>query len=134
MALTAILFLTVLFAVTALALLRGGREERTVAFALVAAALLTPVVAAHGFEQPEAGVVLVDALLFALLIAVAVRSACFWPTWAAGFQLGALMVHVAAMAVPHMIPAAYIDTLAIWSYAVLFALAGGVLAERTRAL
>lgn len=130
MAASDVFFLLVLVGTTIVAARFGGRDERTAAFAVVAAALLSPVLIRHGFAGPEYGVVLVDGLLFAALLALAMGSRAFWPLWAAGFQLVALAVHVAAALVPHMLPAAYATTLAIWSYPVLASLALGTVVER----
>ncbi len=99
----------------------GGRDERIAASALLAGALLTPFVQHRGFAGPEAGIVLVDFLLFLVLAAIALRARSFWPLWAAGFQLGALAVHLAAAYMPTMLPAAYAATLIIWSYPVVAA-------------
>jgi hypothetical protein len=71
-------------------------------------------------------------MLFAALATIALQSRAFWPMWAAGLQLGALAVHLAAAKMPAMVPAAYAETLAIWSYAVLGALALGTWWEARR--
>lgn len=124
------IFILVLVTVFALAIVLGGREERLAALALALAAILSPMVLSHGFAGPEVGVVLVDAALFATLAGIAMRSRSFWPMWASGFQLCALAGHLAAAKSPSMLPAAYADTLAIWSYAVMVTLGAGILVER----
>lgn len=129
MPLAYVLFLSSMLAVCALAVLRGGQDERLAAVALATAALVSPLVLSHGFAGPEFGVVLVDAGLFLALGAIAMGSRSFWPIWAAGFQLCGLAVHLAAAKSPSMMPAAYADTLAIWSYAVMTALALGTIVE-----
>jgi uncharacterized protein (DUF2062 family) len=126
------IFLLALGGTLLLAALHGGRDERTAALAIGAAALLTPLLVSHHYEAPELGVLLVDSLLFAALAAIAMSSRAFWPMWAAGLQLGALAVHLAAAKMPEMVPAAYAETLAIWSYAVLGALAAGTWWEARR--
>jgi hypothetical protein len=120
-----LLFAALLVGTLALAWYRGGREERLAALALVAGAILTPLAQHRGFAGPEHGIVLVDLLLFAALGAIALRSRAFWPLWAAGFQLGALAVHLAAAQMPAILPAAYAATLIIWSYPVVVAVALG---------
>lgn len=120
-----ILFAALLLSTLALAWRRGGRDERLAALALIGGAVLTPLAQLRGFAGPEFGIVLVDALLFAALAAIALRSRAFWPIWAAGFQLGALAVHLAAAKMPDMLPAAYAATLIIWSYPVVVAVAMG---------
>lgn len=120
-----ILFAALLVATLAVAWRRGGRDERLAALALIGGAVLTPLAQLRGFAGPEFGIVLVDALLFTALAAIALRSRAFWPIWAAGFQLGALAVHLAAAQMPSMMPAAYAATLIIWSYPVVVAVAIG---------
>jgi hypothetical protein len=109
--------------------MRCGWDARVVATAILGATFLTPLAQSQGFAGPEMGIVFVDALLFAVLLAVALRSQAFWPIWAAGFQLGALAVHFAAARLPQMIPAAYAETLVIWSFPVLAVVAVGILRE-----
>lgn len=115
------LFAALLLATLALAWRRGGRDEWLAALALLGGAILTPLAQHRGFAGPEHGIVLVDILLFVALTAIALRSRAFWPLWAAGFQLGALAVHLAAAQMPGILPAAYATTLVIWSYPVVVA-------------
>jgi hypothetical protein len=124
-----ILFGLVLAGVILTALALGGRDERSAAVAIILATLVTPFVQSGGYAATEIGVVLVDLGLFLVLAALALRSARFWPMWAAGFQLGALAVHAAAARLPHILPAVYAETLVIWSYPVLGALALGTWLE-----
>jgi len=125
MTILALIFLVALVSVTALSFRHGGRDEMLAAIAIVSATFLTPIVQGYGFTEPEMGIVLVDIALFLALTALAMRSSAFWPMWAAGFQLCALSVHLAAAQMPHMMPAAYAETLVIWSYPVLAALGFG---------
>ncbi|WP_194745523.1 hypothetical protein [Thermaurantiacus tibetensis] len=127
-----IVFAALLATVVVLAFARGGPEERIGAGALLAASLLTPVAQLRRFAGPEYGIVLVDALLFLVLAALGLRSRAFWPLWAAGFQLGALAVHLAAAKMPGMLPAAYAATLIIWSYPVVVAVGLGTWLEGRR--
>jgi cytochrome bd-type quinol oxidase subunit 2 len=120
-----ILFLTALAVTMGIALMHGGRDERTAAFAIMAAAILTPLSQSQDFASPEVGILAVDAMLFGVLTAVALRSRSFWPMWAAGFQMGALAIHLAAAKMPSILPAAYAESLVIWSYPVLAVVALG---------
>ncbi len=124
-----IVFVAALLLVCAFAALRGGADERLAATAIAIAAVTSPLVPSHGFAGPELGIVLVDAGVFVVLAGIAMRSRAFWPMWAAGFQLCALAGHLAASQSPTMLPAAYADTLAIWSYAVIVTLALGTIVE-----
>jgi hypothetical protein len=123
------LFLGTIVAVGVVAAVFGGRDERLAALALVSATILTPLMIREGFAGPELGVVIVDALLFLVLLVLAIGSRRFWPIWAAGFHLCGLAVHFAAARLPDILPAAYAETLVIWSYPVLAAVLLGTLVE-----
>lgn len=129
MNLTTVLFILTLLIVCSTAFARGGRDERTAAAAIVIAAFLSPLVTSHGYAGPEVGLVIVDGGLFLVLALVAMRSKAFWPMWAAGFQLCALAGHLAAAKSSVIVPAAYVETLIIWSYAVLVGLFAGTFLE-----
>lgn len=105
---------------------RRGWQERIAALAVAAATFLTPVAQSRQFAGPELGILLVDLLLFLVLAGLSLRSAAFWPMWAAGFQLGTLFVHLAASRLSAMLPAAYAETLVIWSFPVLLVVAFGI--------
>ncbi|MFN3370528.1 MAG: hypothetical protein ACK4Z0_03255 [Sphingomonadaceae bacterium] len=122
-------FLTFMFGAIGLALSIGGRDERLAAILIVVAAVMTPIMEGSGYTSPEVGVLIVDSCLFFGLGWIALKSTRFWPMWAAGLQLGALFVHLAAIRLPHLSPGAYFETLLIWSYAVLAALAIGAWIE-----
>lgn len=124
-----IFFLISMLGVCAYAILRGGRDERMGAIALAAAAVLSPMAVSHQWGGPELGVIFVDLALLAALIMLAMRSRAFWPMWAAGFQGCAVAVHVVATRSPTMLPAVYAETLAVWAYPVLAALAAGTWLE-----
>lgn len=124
---TYILFLVMLLVVCAFAMIRGGPNERLAAIALATAALLSPFAVSRHFAGPELGVILVDLGLFFALTYIALRSEAFWPMWAAGFQLCGVAVHLAAAMSPTMLPAAYVESLGIWSLAVLTSLGLGTL-------
>ena len=129
MSFTTLFFLAALIATVGMAGAYGGRDERLAGFALVVAALATPVVVSRSYSSPEFGVIAVDMGLFMALATIALRSKSFWPIWASGFQLGLLAVHLAASRMSHMLPAAYAESLAIWSYLVMAAVVCGVWLE-----
>ncbi len=124
-----VFFLLSMLGVCAYAVMRGGRDERIGALVLAAAAMGSPLVVSHQWGGPELGVVLVDIMLLAALMALAMRSRAFWPMWAAGFQACAVAVHLVAARSPTMLPAVYAETLAVWAYPVLAALAAGTWLE-----
>lgn len=124
----AILFKLLLIAVTAYALLRGGRDERNVALICVTGFLLTALVISpvgERFRSLEAGVLAVDLLVFAGFLAVALRSQRFWPLWVAGLQLTTTIGHLLKGIDSSLIPQAYGAALYFWGYAILLILAVG---------
>jgi hypothetical protein len=110
----------------------GGRDERMAAGCIAAAAVLSTVATVHNYSTPEVWVILVDFMLFCGLATISLQSRSFWPIWAAGLQLCGLAVHLAAARMPTMRPAAYADTLAIWSYLVIVSVALGTWLEVRR--
>jgi hypothetical protein len=125
-------FLVALLVVCGTAVARGGPDERVAAGAVAVATIVSPFVKSQNYAGPELGLVLVDVALFVSLAAIAMRSRAFWPIWAAGFQLCGLAGHLAAAKSNSMVPAAYAETLAIWSYAVIATLLAGTLLEGRR--
>jgi hypothetical protein len=132
MSLTQLLFVACLLAVVAVAMKYGRHDEHIGALAVVMAAILTPIARQSGYMSAEVGILIVDFLLCSTFGWLALRSRRFWPMWAAGFQLGAVWVHVAAARLPHLSPGAYAETLAIFSYPVLVTLILGSLVEARR--
>lgn len=107
----------------------GGRDERIAAAGFVLATLVTPVVNRAAYHQTESGVLLVDLMLLAGLIVLALRSDRFWPMWAAAFQLVGTTVHFASMAETGDYAWAYAVGLIFWSYPVMLALGLGTWLE-----
>lgn len=132
MSFASILFVCALVTVCGVAMWRGGSDERVAASAIAAAAILSPLVRVHDYSGPELGLILVDGSLFLLFAFIAMRSRAFWPMWTAGFQLCALAGHLAAAKSSAVVPAAYVETLVIWSYAVMLGLFVGTLVEGQR--
>ena len=84
--------------------------------------------------EPQYGVLAVDAALLLALTAVALKSDRYWPLWAAGFQLLGVVIHIARIVDPIVLPHAYYRGLSIYSYMVLAVLAyGSWTAPRARA-
>lgn len=108
------------------ALWRGGRPEKLVAVAYLMAWLFTPIShAAHHWVGPQWGVLVIDGLLLAWLITVALRSDRLWPLFAAGFHLVGVVTHLAMAVDPSVAPLPYYRGLVIWSYLSLVPLALG---------
>lgn len=114
-----LLFAVALFSVTVFAFLRGNTEVRFVAAALLVSAIATAFVIGEFDESMEAGILLVDVILLLAILIVALRSERYWPMFAAGFHLNAIMIHLAVYMNIIQFPHAYANLLALWSYMVL---------------
>jgi len=125
------LWLAVVVAVFAIAWWRGGRDARTAAGALLAASLLTRL--AYAYEgQMGWGVALVDAGLLAVLVWVALRSPRWWPLFAAGFHLLAVVTHLAKLVDSQVSAWAYVTAGVIWGYLLALSIGFGAWRERAQ--
>jgi hypothetical protein len=112
-------------AVCALAVWRGRDDERLGAAAYLAAWALSMMVFRARSSDLQEGVLLIDTGLFALFLLLAMRSRRFWPLFAAGFQLLAVVTHVARILDAGVSGWAYITAGVVWGYLVIFAIGYG---------
>ena len=110
------------------AFVRGGAPERVVAAAFIAAATASfaarPL--AHvRYHDTEFGLLLIDAALLAVLVAVALWANRFWPIWIAAFQLFALLVHIAMLYQQDVLPIVYFVVISRIAYPMLLMLLVG---------
>lgn len=124
-----IMGLAALFGSSAMAWRWGGTDEKLASLGFMLATALTPLVNESKYYQPEVGVLLVDLLLLAGLMVLALRSDRFWPMWAAAFQLVAVTVHVASFTEQGDFAWAYAVGLIFWSYPVMISLMIGTWLE-----
>jgi len=121
--------LTVL-TVCGIAMVRGGRYERLASGAMLAAWALTMVVYRAGFRETEWGILLVDLAALAAFVWIALKSSRYWPLLAAGFQLLAIVTHM-ARTVDHQVGAwAYLTAEILWGYLLAFAIGYGAWTAR----
>lgn len=112
-------FLALLLVSTLYALMRGGWPEKIGAATLLGGACLSAVfIRPHGprFHNVETGVLVIDALIFGIFLWLAVRSTRFWPMWIAAMLGAEVVVHVMLMTMPDVVPEAYMDAVALWSW------------------
>jgi hypothetical protein len=124
-----IFFLIALLGICGTAFWKGRNSERLTAFALLVAAFVSPLVETNDFMRAETGILIVDLMLLAYLILLALQSDRFWPLWAAGFQIVGTLIHVASLVDSTIWPSAYATAQVFWSYPVLLALGVGTWLE-----
>ena len=122
---------TALILVCALALWRGGWPERLAAAAFAVASFVQPVVLnTRAWLDPQWGILWVDGLLFAFLLALTLKADRRWLLFASAFQLLSVIIHIAILADHSVAPLPYRRGLVIWSYLTLVALAVGTWSVR----
>ena len=110
------------------ALLKGGPPERVCACIMVAGSMLSFAalpVASGRYNDLEVGVLIVDLVMCAAFVGLALCSERFWPMWIAGLQLTTNLAHFAMSLDLSLIPKAYGTAAAFWSYPILLILAIG---------
>jgi hypothetical protein len=113
--------------ICAWAIARGGAAERVGAIAILVNAVVTPFIDAGLKEaQAERAVLGLDFALFAVFVALALRSVRWWTLFAAAFMLCEVLSHVVGIYNPKIIKFYYGSALVFWSYMTLWAIAFGV--------
>ncbi len=116
--------------VCVIAVWRGRRDEHLAAGIMLAAWAITMVVYRSGFQQTEWGILLVDAGALSGFTWIALRSDRFWPLFAAGFHLLAVVTHVARLADPGVGAWAYLTAEIMWGYLLAAAIGYGAWTAR----
>lgn len=111
--------------VCGLAVWRGRDEERLAAGAYLADWALTLVVFKDRSTDTQWGVLVIDTILLGIYLWLALRSRRFWPLFAAGFQLLAIVTHLAMTLDRTVSGWAYLTAELVWSYLVLIAIGYG---------
>ena len=110
-----IFFNLLLFACCGYALWKGTRDAR-----IIGATCLVASLASYPFLSNYAGieisVLLVDLIVLALFVFVALRSDRFWPLWMAGLHLTTIVGHALRMMSGDLVPLAYAVALRMWAY------------------
>jgi hypothetical protein len=114
-----------LLAVCALAAWRGRAYERMAAGVYFVAWVLTVAVFQSHSEATQWAVLAIDAGVLIFLVWVALRSTRYWPLFAAGFHLLAVVTHLAHAADPRVSGWAYQTAELLWSYLGLYAIGYG---------
>ena len=117
------------------ALWRGGRDERTCAWIMIGATVITRLllsIEVLNFQSPEAGTFMIDAAMMAALTVLALRSNRYWPLWMAGFQGYSIVAHAARMLTPTVGPKMYAIGQGLMCYPMMLLLVIAVLRHPAR--
>jgi peptidoglycan biosynthesis protein MviN/MurJ (putative lipid II flippase) len=128
-------FLALLIVSTCYALAKGDRPERIGAFTLCAGALLSVWVArplGPRFRHIEVGILAIDIAILGIFLWLSLRSTRFWPLWIAALLGTEVIVHLGVMVAPTVVREAYMDAVAMWSWAAQVILAVATWRHRTR--
>jgi hypothetical protein len=116
---------TVLMTVCAIAVWRGRDHERLAAGSELASWSMSLLVFRSRSELTQWPVLFIDAVLLAILVWIALRSPRYWPLFAAGFQLLAVLTHLAHALDAVVSGWAYLTAMLIWNYLTLTAIGYG---------
>lgn len=131
-------FFRILLAIVAVyAFVRGSRDERQIGVVLVVGVIATTLALSpvnKRFSGLESSVMIVDIIVFAGFLWVALRSERFWPLWIAGLQLTTILGHVLKAVDVHLFSRAYGAALMFWGYPIVLILAIGTWRGQRRQL
>jgi hypothetical protein len=127
-------YLLVLVAACSYAGWVGGWPERAGAAIMVMGSVLSLVVASHQeWQSPELGIFVVDLLVLAAFVNLALYTDRYWPLWVTSFHLIAVTIHVATLVDRSVAALAYAWAAEFWAYPMLVGIAIGTWNYRRRA-
>ena len=129
-----LLFLVTFVATCSYAGWCGGWPERAGAAIMAVAAILTIVAGTFkpNWSEPQTGIFIVDLLMLAALVNLALSSDRYWPLWVTSFHLIAVTIHLATAVDRSVGALAYANAAEFWAYPMLATLAYGTWNHRRR--
>lgn len=125
-----LLFLVLLLSAVTFVVVRGGRDARAIALALVAAALVTAAnywIMGHTFGTVQPILVVSEGLFLGLCLVIALRTDRWWPLPIAAFQLATFFSLLTPLFGENLVSYALGVTQGLWAYLQLLILVLGVL-------
>lgn len=123
--LRALVWAVTVLVVCSIAVWRGRRDEQLAAGVMLAGWALSMLVSRSAFHQLEGGVMAVDIAALVAFVWIALRSPRYWPMFAAGFHLLAVVTHLARGADHGVGGWAYYTAEILWGYLLAFAIGYG---------
>lgn len=126
--------LALVFAVT-FVIVRGQRDERLIACALLLVSISTGLLyifAGQRFERVSPALILNEAVLLAVTLTVAYRSRRFWPMPVASLEIAAFLSLLAPLFGQNLVSYALGVTQGVWAYPQLLILVLAVVRSRNR--
>jgi hypothetical protein len=117
--------ITLTLLVCGFAIWRGGWEERTAGTAALLSTAITVLLRDNSWPNLQLAAFIADGLLFVVFLILALRTEKYWPLAAAGFQLLAVLTHMAKLVDTQLQQWAYITAQVIWTYLILIAIVTG---------
>lgn len=112
---------------------RGDRDTRIAAAICVIASLASLAMMSFELRQVQLDIAVIDLVVLALFVALAMRTDRFWPLWIAGLQLTTVLGHLLRLLQPELVNIAYAAAMRFWSYPILLILLSAALrTERYR--
>lgn len=130
------IFLALMALCCGYAFVRGGAPERIAAGLQIGAYALSLLVhfmfERRTYQVANLGLAAIDVMLLLALVWLAWRSTRFWPLWIAGWQLAAIVAHLAKVLDPDMLATGYAIQAQIWGYPMLLVTGVGAVRHRRR--
>lgn len=117
-----------MWAVTIYAFRRGDGEQRLAAVIVMANSYITPLLLsplATRYRAVEVPVAELDAVMTALLFAIALKSRRFWPLWLTALSAMVVLSHFLPN-LPGNLPFIYYNAAVLWSYPMWIVLAWAI--------
>ena len=117
------------------ALWRGRKYEQLSALLFIGASIasiLSHAPAQERYIGIETSDLVIDLVVLAALVAIALKSDRFWPLWVAGLQLTVSVSHLMKAIQPNLMPFAYAAAERFWSYPILLILFLGAWRQHRR--
>lgn len=128
-------FWAFLFGTCGYALWRGRKWEQCAALVFIAASIASVLARTSGPERyltVERSDLIIDSLVMAASVAIALKSDRFWPLWVAGLQVTIGMSHLLKAVRPDLLPLAYAAAERFWAFPTLIILFVGAWRQHRR--